>query len=70
MSGIEIQIKEVYLYNANTGFMVEMTFTLMGAAGCLLILLGIIAFVLYWAFMGLMIIIGGFLTLWDYIKKK
>ncbi len=50
--------------------MVEMTFTLMGAAGCLLILLGIIAFVLYWAFMGLMIIIGGFLTLWDYIKKK
>ncbi|MBR2007124.1 MAG: hypothetical protein IKA01_04020 [Alistipes sp.] len=50
--------------------MVEMIFTLMGIAGCLLILLGIIAFVLYWAFMGLMIIIGGFLTLWDYIKKK
>lgn len=70
MSGTRIQIKEVYLYNANTGFMIEGIFTLMGAAGCLILLLAIIAFVGYWAFMGLMTIIGGLLLLWERINKK
>lgn len=70
MSGTRIQIKEVYLYNANTGFMVEGIFTLMGAAGCVIVALVIIAFIAYWAFMGLMVIIGGLLLLWERINKK
>ena len=70
MSGIRIKIKEVYLYNANTSFMVESIFSMMGFAGCLLIGLGIIAFVLYWAFIGLMFIIGSLMALWGHIKNK
>lgn len=70
MSGTRIQIKEVYLYNANTGFMVEGIFTLMGIAGCVIVALVIIAFIAYWAFMGLMVIIGGLLLLWERINKK
>lgn len=70
MSGTRIQIKEVYLYNANTGFMIEGIFTLMGIAGCVIVALVIIAFIAYWAFMGLMVIIGGLLLLWERINKK
>ena len=70
MSGMRIQIKEVYLYNANTGFMIEGIFTLMGIAGCVIVALVIIAFIAYWAFMGLMVIIGGLLLLWERINKK
>ena len=70
MSGTRIQIKEVYLYNANTGFMIEGIFTLMGIAGCVIVALVIIAFIAYWAFMGLMTIIGGLLLLWERINKK
>lgn len=70
MSGTRIQIKEVYLYNANTGFMVEGIFTLMGIAGCIILALAIIAFIAYWAFMGLMFIVGVLLLLWERINKK
>lgn len=70
MSGTRIQIKEVYLYNANTSFMIEGIFTLMGIAGCVIVALVIIAFIAYWAFMALMTIIGGLLLLWERINKK
>lgn len=70
MSGMRIQIKEVYLYNANTSFMIEGIFTLMGIAGCIIVALVIIAFIAYWAFMALMTIIGGLLLLWERINKK
>ncbi len=50
--------------------MIEGIFTLMGIAGCVIVALVIIAFIAYWAFMGLMVIIGGLLLLWERINKK
>lgn len=65
-----VKIIQLYLYNANTSFMIEGIFTLMGIAGCIIVALVIIAFIAYWAFIGLMVIIGGALLLWERINKR